>query len=142
MQNMTEEIGKMTLATEEIKIHWLNIAPLLTIRNEREYNAAVKRLNGLLDEIGENEKHPLYGLLDTLGALIHAYEEEHYPIPEASGADVLRYLMEEHGLMQSDLPEVGSQGVVSEILSGKRELNVRQVRALAEKFKVSSAVFL
>jgi HTH-type transcriptional regulator/antitoxin HigA len=142
MQNMTEEIGKMTLATEEIKIHWLNIAPLLTIRNEREYNAAVKRLNGLLDEIGENEKHPLYGLLDTLGALIHAYEEEHYPIPEASGADVLRYLMEEHGLMQSDLPEVGSQGVVSEILSGKRELNVRQVRALAEKFKVSSAAFV
>ncbi|HTX92229.1 MAG TPA: helix-turn-helix domain-containing protein [Anaerolineales bacterium] len=132
----------MTLATEEIKVHWMNIAPLLTVRNKREYDAAVDRLNGLLDEIGDDEKHPLYGLLDTLGALVHAYEEEHYPIPEASGADVLRYLMEEHGLTQSDLPEVGSQGVVSEVLSGKRELNVRQVRALAQKFKVSSAVFL
>lgn len=139
---MTEEIGKMTLATKELEVHWANIAPLLSIRNEREYNAAVKRLNELLDEIGDNEKHPLYGLLDTLGTLIEIYEEEHYPISDATGAEVLRFLMEEHGLTQSDLPEVGSQGVVSEILNGKRELNVRQIRSLAEKFKVSSAVFL
>ena len=50
--------------------------------------------------------------------------------------------MEEHGLTQSDLAEIGSQGVVSEILSGKRELNVRQIRALAERFHVSPAVFV
>jgi HTH-type transcriptional regulator/antitoxin HigA len=139
---MTEEIGKLTLATKELEVHWANIAPLLSIRNEREYNAAVKRLNELLDEIGDNEKHPLYGLLDTLGTLIHIYEEEHYPIPDVTGAEVLRFLLEEHSLTQSDLPEVGSQGVVSEILNGKRELNVRQIRFLAEKFKVSSAAFL
>jgi HTH-type transcriptional regulator / antitoxin HigA len=132
----------MTLVTKELQTHWNNIAPLLTIRNEREYNGAVKRLNELLDEIGDNEKHPLYSLLDTLGTIIHVYEEEHYPIPESTGVDVLRFLMEEHGLSQSDLPEVGSQGVVSEILNGRRELNLRQVRALAEKFKVSSAVFV
>ena len=132
----------MTLVTKELETHWANIAPLLSIRNEREYNAAVKRLNQLLDEIGDNEKHPLYGLLDTLGTLIEIYEEEHSPIPDASGAEVLRFLMEEHGLTQSDLSEVGSQGVVSEISNGKRELNVRQIRFLAEKFKVSSAVFL
>lgn len=142
MQNMIAEIGKMTLVTEELQTHWINIAPLLSVRNEREYNAAVKRLNELLDEIGDNEKHPLYGFLDTLGTLIQIYEEEHYPIPEAGGAEVLRFLMDEHNLTQSDLPEVGSQGVVSEILSGKRELNVRQIRFLTEKFKVSSAVFL
>jgi len=50
--------------------------------------------------------------------------------------------MEEHGLTQSDLPEVGSRGVVSEILSGKRELNIRQIRALAKRFRVSPAVFV
>lgn len=132
----------MTLLTNELQAHWANIAPLLSIRNEREYNAAVKRLNALLDEIGDNEKHPLYGLLDTLGSLISLYEEEHYPIPEATGVEVLRFLMDEHGLAQSDLPEIGSQGVVSEILSGKRELNVRQIRGLAKRFKVSSAVFV
>jgi HTH-type transcriptional regulator/antitoxin HigA len=139
---MTKEIGKMTLINNEIQTHWETIAPLLTIRNEREYNAAVKRVNELLDEIGTNEKHSLYSLLDTLGTLVHAYEEEHYPIPEATGADVLRFLMEEHGLTQSNLPEVGSQGVVSEILNNKRELNVRQIRALADKFNVSAAVFV
>ena len=132
----------MTLVTKELQTHWINIAPLLTIRNEREYNAAVKRLNELLDEIGDNEKHPLYGLLDTLGTLVHLYEEEHYPIPESTGEEVLRFLMEEHGLTQSDLPEIGSQGVVSEILNGKRELNVRQIRELGVKFKVSAAVFV
>ncbi len=132
----------MTLVNEKLQTHWTNIAPLLTIRNEREYNAAMKHLNELLDEIGTNEKHPLYSLLDTLATIIHAYEEEHYPIPTSTGADVLRFLMEEHGLTQSDLPEMGSQGVVSEILSGKRELNIRQIRALAERFKVSTAVFV
>ena len=50
--------------------------------------------------------------------------------------------MDEHGLTQSDLPEVGSQGVVSEIIHGKRDLNVRQIRALATRFKVSPSVFL
>ena len=132
----------MTLFTKELQTHWTTIAPLLIIRNEREYKGTVKRLNELLDEIGDNEKHPLYSLLDTLGTIIHVYEEEHYPIPEATGAEVLRFLMDEHGLSQSDLPEVGSQGVVSEILNGRRELNVRQIRSLAEKFKVSSAVFV
>lgn len=132
----------MTLLNEELQVHWKNIAPILCIRNEREYNAAVKHLNELLDEISDNEKHPLYSLLDTLGTLVHAYEEEHYPISDASGAEVLRFLMDEHGLTQSDLPEVGSQGVVSEILNGKRELNVRQIRSLAERFGVSTAVFV
>ncbi|MEP7137115.1 MAG: transcriptional regulator [Chloroflexota bacterium] len=132
----------MKTFNNDIQIHWEKIAPLLTVRNEREYNAAVKRMNELLDEIGTNEKHPLYSLLDTLGTLIHAYEEEHYPIPESTGADVLCFIMDEHGLTQSDLPEVGSQGVVSEVLNGKRELNVRQIRELAGKFKVSPAAFV
>ncbi|MBI1801500.1 MAG: helix-turn-helix domain-containing protein [Chloroflexi bacterium] len=122
--------------------HWATLRPLLTIRNEREYDQAIKRLNELLDEIGTNVRHPLYGLLDTLGTLLHAYEEKHYTLPESSGADMLRYFMEEHGLTQADLPEVGSQGVVSEVLNGKREFNVRQIRALAKRFHVSPAVFM
>jgi HTH-type transcriptional regulator/antitoxin HigA len=84
----------------------------------------------------------MYEFLDTLGTLIHAYEEKHEPMPATTGAEVLQYLMEEHGLRQSDLPEVGSQGVVSEILNGKRELNVRQIRALAQRFGVGTAVFI
>lgn len=50
--------------------------------------------------------------------------------------------MDQHGVKQSELPEIGSQGVVSEILAGKRELNIRQVRALALRFGVTAATFV
>lgn len=127
---------------DTVRAQWPILEPIFLIRNEREYNAAVERLNDLLDEIGTGENHPLYGLLDTLGTLIEAYETEFEPLPPVSGADMLQYLMEEHDLRQADLPEIGSQGVVSEILNGKRELNVRQIRALAKRFEVSPAVFI
>ncbi|RIK43026.1 MAG: transcriptional regulator [Chloroflexi bacterium] len=131
----------MSVITQELQAHWAALSPLLTIHNAQEYDLAVERLNHLLDEVGTNEQHPLYELLATLGAVIRAYEEQHHPMPDSSGAEVLQYLIEEHGLTQSDLPEVGSQGVVSDILRGKRELNVRQIRALARRFGVSPAVF-
>jgi hypothetical protein len=70
-------------------------------------------------------------------------QRPHHDVPcGTGGVDVLRFLMEEHGLTQSDLPEVGLQGVISDILRGKRELNVRQIRTLAKRFHVSPAVFI
>src|SRR5260221_543538 len=59
-----------------------------------------------------------------------------------SGLRALKHLMQANDLTQKDLPEIGSQGVVSEILTGKRELNVRHIRALAARFKVSPAAFV
>lgn len=132
----------MSIIAPDIQHHWAAISPLFSIRNERDYDLAVERLNSLLDEIGTNEQHPLYTLLETLGTVIHAYEEQHHRIPECSGADVLRFLMEEHGLSPSNLPEIGAQDVVAAILQGKRELNVRQIHALAKRFHVSPAVFI
>jgi HTH-type transcriptional regulator/antitoxin HigA len=126
----------------EIQPHWTVIRPYLSIRNEEDYDRAIEQMNELIDIVGTDEDHPMYEFLDTLGTLIHAYEERYYPMPSVSGAEVLRYLMEEHGLRQADLPEVGSQGVVSEILNGKRELNVRQIRELTKRFHVSPAVFI
>ncbi len=117
-------------------------APLLAIRNEREYEAAVARLNDLVDEVGDHPKDPRYRFIDTLSVLIEAYDEEHHQIPDASGVELLKFLMEQHGLSQGDLPEVGSQGVVSEILRGKRELNVRQIQALARRFHLPAGAFL
>lgn len=65
---------------KHIQESWKVIAPLLSVNNEEEYDAAVTLLNQLLDEIGEDEEHPLYSLLDTLGSLIWVYDEKHYPI--------------------------------------------------------------
>lgn len=50
--------------------------------------------------------------------------------------------MQEQGLRQSDLPQIGSQGVVSEVLTGKRDLNARQIKRLTKRFGVSPAVFI
>ena len=96
----------MSVLTEDLKGHWARIEPLLKIQTEPQYEAAVERLNELLDGVGEDEEHPLYGLLETLSIIIEAYELEHYPIPDCSGVELLRYLMTEHDLRQSDLPEV------------------------------------
>lgn len=126
---------------KETAVHWASVAPLLSIRNEREYDEAVKLMNELVDEVGDNERHPLYSFLDTLGTVMHAYEEDHHAMPKSTGSSMLKFLMDEHGLKQSELPEVGSQGVVSEILSGRRELNTRQIGALSKRFGVSPAVF-
>ena len=132
----------MTLVTPMVRDHWAAVRSILAIRSEADYDRAVLALNELLDEVGADDQHPLHDLLDTLGTVITAYEAEHLKLPDVRGSEVLAHLMAEHDLRQADLPEVGSQGVVSEILSGKRELNVRQIRALAERFGVSTAVFV
>lgn len=110
--------------------------------NEAEYNQLVKLLDELTDLVRDDESHPLVNMMDVLGVLIETYENEHIPEPSSDPISVLKYFMEEYNLKQKDLPELGSQGVVSEILSGKRELNVRQIKLLSERFKVPVSVFV
>lgn len=77
-----------------------------------------------------------------LTLLIERYEEAHYSIPQASPADVLRFLLDQHGLKQHDLAaELGGESVVSEVLSGKRKLNAAHIEQLSKRFHVSPAVF-
>jgi len=118
------------------------VVPLGTLRTKKDYARASAMLDALLDEIGEDEKHSLAELADALSVFVEKYETEHVRIPEAKPAGVLRFLMQQHDLRQSDLPEIGSQGVVSEVLAGRRELNARQIKRLAKRFGVSPAVFV
>ena len=112
------------------------------IRDEGHYARMTKILECLLDEAGSDESHPIMGLVDIVADFIDDYESEFHPLPQTNGVDALKFLMEQHKLKQADLCEIGSQGVVSEILTGKRELNLRQVRALSERFGVSADTFL
>ncbi len=132
----------MTMSIVKLEQSWSTLEPLLTIRNETAYQRSIEQLNRLVDLVGTDEQHPLYSLLDTLGILIEAYETEHVDIPEASGVDVLQYLLEDHGLTPADLPELGNPDDVSAILSGKQGLNVQQIRNLSQRFRVSPAVFI
>ena len=65
------------------------------------------------------------------------------PLQLGSGIDALKFLMEQHGLCQSDLKnKIGSQGVLSEILNGKRQLNLSHIKKLAVRFGVKQATFM
>ena len=112
------------------------------IRDEAHYQRMVAMLEALLDEATGDENHPAMGLVDIVGDLIEDFETERHPLPDVTSVQALKFLMEQHGIKQGDLHEIGSQGVVSEILTGKRELNIRQVRALSERFGVSPATFV
>ncbi len=136
--NAIIDIQKLLPAWEQFRAA-TDISP---IRDEAHYTRMTQMLESLLDEAGGDERHPIMGLVDIVGDLIEDYETEQCPVPETTGIEALKFLMEQHGLKQCDLEEIGSQGVVSEILTGKRELNVRQVRALSERFGVSTATFL
>lgn len=113
------------------------------IRSEAQYDRMIALLEMLLDETrGARRQASVEGLIDVVAHFIEAYEAKHYAIPDCPANEMLRHFMQQHGLKQSDLPEIGNQAKVSEILSGKRKLNTRQAKALAERFKVNATVFL
>jgi HTH-type transcriptional regulator/antitoxin HigA len=136
METMSPVLDKATT------LAWNRLEGLLGIYTEIDYRRTRRILDELVDEVGGDETHPKAALMDTLGILIAAWEKDHYAIPNAAPRKVLAYLMEGHGLRQGDMKEIGSQGVVSEILAGKRKLNLRQIQKLAGRFGVSPAVFV
>ncbi len=82
-------------------------------------------------------------LLELLAVLVETYEDEHYPIPELPPVEVLKFLMEERGLKQSDLLHIfGSSGIASEVINGKRSISKEQAKKLAKYFKVSVELFI
>ena len=115
--------------------------PLRPIRSPDDYAKAVEAMNMLLDAGAADEKHPLANLVAILGELIGDYDDKYYPSPGVSGVDMLKFLMKQHGLKQSDLPEVASQSNMSEIIAGKRDINMRHVKELKARFGISADAF-
>ena len=133
----------MNSQLENISKVWPTIKAIFSVpHSEDEYQALVNTLDSLVDEVGNNQNHKLAPVMETIGNLIENYEDQEYKIKEASPVDTLKYLMQEHGLKQSDLKEIGSQGVVSEILTGKRMLNLEQIKKISSRFHVSPLVFI
>ncbi|MFB8794456.1 MAG: transcriptional regulator [Microcoleus sp.] len=85
------------------------------------------------------EERILYKLLVTL---IEVYEAENYPI-ESEPHEILQHIMESSGTRQADLVGIiGSSGVVSEVVNGKRAISKAQAKALGDYFKVSPSLFI
>lgn len=111
------------------------------IRDAQHYADLLAFVDEAFERFGDDDSHPIFGLVSIVADRIRDYEARNHPLAELPSHTLLRELMREHGIVQSELPEVGPQSVVSEVLAGKRALNLRQVKALAERFGVPMEVF-
>lgn len=118
------------------------MAHLRPIHDEKSYDRMVALMNSLLDVAGDDEDHPLSGLLDLVGDMVSKYEQEHYAIAQTSPKDALRFLMESRGLKQEDLSSIVPQSNLSAILAGKRKISATLAGKLGKFFGVSPAVFV
>jgi len=82
--------------------------PLHPIANAAQYDEAVRAMDALLDAGAADENHPLAQLVSALGEFVRQYDMGHFLLEDATPAKVLRTIMEQHSVRQSDLPEIGS----------------------------------
>ncbi|MBW4422354.1 MAG: transcriptional regulator [Myxacorys californica WJT36-NPBG1] len=111
------------------------------IDSEAEYDRALEAVEQLMG--CQNRAPEQTELLKLLVALIEAYETTHYPMEASTPQEMLEHLMESAGVRQADLVGVlGSKGVVSEVVNGKRSISKAQAKALGEFFHVSPSLFI
>jgi HTH-type transcriptional regulator / antitoxin HigA len=115
--------------------------PMQSIYNDQQLDAAIAVIDRLLDQ---RELTPgAQDHLDVLSDLVERYEDEHIPIPEVRGVEMLRYLMEANDLKQADLVSIfGTKSIVSEVLSEKRSLALSHIQGLSTHFGLPANVFL
>jgi len=110
------------------------------IKTEQEYEAALRRIERLMDNAKRPEE---IDELELLALLVEVYEDEHHAVGLPSAVEAIRFRMEQEGLRQRDLvPFIGSRSKVSEVLSGARPLSLRMIRALHEGLDIPSEVLL
>lgn len=134
-----------SFAPEKLLKAWLPFHAALgisTVRTAKDYKKASKIMFQLLDVIGEDETHPLCGVLDYVTAHVAEYEDKHYHIPDAEPRAMLKFLMEQNDLKQTDLKDILPASRVSEILNGKREISKAVAKKLAVRFNMNVSVFI
>jgi HTH-type transcriptional regulator/antitoxin HigA len=121
--------------------HWTPVRDLLSVpKTDEQCDRMTDFLNRLLDQVGDDERHPLFHLIETLEILIETYETETIPEPETTPAQALRFLMEENRLTPEDLKELGSGQEISELLEGKA-FESSQIRYLCDRFHLGPDIF-
>jgi len=119
----------------------LKKVPPKVIRTEKE-NEAYTEILYELDQRSKTLTAAEKELAELLTLLIEDFEEKRYRMASAQPLDVVRFLMEQHGLKQKDLVGVfGTPSIASEVLSGKRELNKDHIERLSKRFQVSPELF-
>lgn len=114
--------------------------PPRPIRNEAELTETEERISELLAVRDRSAAQEDY--LDLLSQLVRTWEDEHVEIPPLTGVELIKELCAERGISQRALvPVFGTASIVSEVLSGKRELQRKHIAGLAEFFQVPPGAF-
>jgi HTH-type transcriptional regulator/antitoxin HigA len=122
--------------------YFSHIAEYLKVpANESENERLLELARQLKAQLKSKKDTITAELLDLVINHIDLYEKRAYPVRSMKPTEVLLFLMEQHQLTQSDLPEIGSQSHVSKVLNEKRQLTLEQIAALSKRFGVSPAVF-
>jgi HTH-type transcriptional regulator / antitoxin HigA len=110
------------------------------IETEAENEAAIM----LAESLEHRQRTPEEdALLELLIILIEKFEEASYSVPNVEPDRMLLHLMEARNMKQEELVGViGSRGVVSEIVNGKRSISKAQAKALGQLFHVSPSLFI
>jgi HTH-type transcriptional regulator / antitoxin HigA len=136
----------MTVAAKRInkkKYGALLADALPAVIKTQEENERMLALAEQLIDKGESRTPEEDQLFELIARLIEDFEEERYPIPDAPPHSVLRFLMEQSDLRQSDLlPIFGSRGYVSDVVNGKRAISKTHAKALGKMFHISPDVFI
>jgi HTH-type transcriptional regulator / antitoxin HigA len=130
---------------EAIQSSWLAFSRnvvLRPIQTEADYKRMAKLMNSILNIAGDDEDHPLSGLLDLVGELVSKYEQTHHAIKASTPNETLLFLMEARGLKQDDLSAIVAQSNLSAILAGKRKISAALAGKLGQFFGVSAALFV
>lgn len=123
--------------------HWGYLLPYAHIpRNESDYEKLLDFVEKLMQISRHTKDERVSSLLRLVAKNIEEYENRRFLTKQVSPLEILEFLMKEHSLGQGDLPEIGSQSLVSKILSGERQLTVEHIQKLSKRFGVSSAVFI
>ena len=110
------------------------------IKTQSEYAAALRQIEKLMDA---RPNTPQGEQLELLSLLVHDYEEKVFPIDKPDPVAAIRFRMEQQGLKPKDLvPLLGSRSRVSEVLSGRRNLSLKMIRALAGGLGIPAGVLL
>lgn len=113
--------------------------------NAKEYIKLEKILDGLIDEVRGNGKHPLALVMQIIGENLEQYDNEHSPQigTNITDVDMVKFLMDSHNLHQIDLADIfGGQANVSKFLNGERPLSKNQIAGLKKRFKISADFFV
>jgi antitoxin component HigA of HigAB toxin-antitoxin module len=115
---------------------------LSIIRDEAAYSEALVEFEAFFDN--EPEAGSDAGdRFELLGLLLTKYEEERFPLPKIGPVEAIRFAMDRQGLGQSDLAKLlGSRSRASEILNGRRELTLPQIRLLAKSWGIPAQALI